>query len=179
MKFAIAALLGICSWSFLEYLIHRFLGHHPRFRPNPFATEHVRHHAEGDYFAATSKKALAALAFFALVTPLAVAVAGVAAGLAYAIGLVAMYVAYEVLHRRLHTHEGFGPYGRWARRHHFHHHFGNPKANHGVTSPIFDLLFGTYERVTTVRVPRKLAMRWLFDERGDVRKSVAGVYSLR
>ena len=33
----------------MEYVIHRWLGHDPRFRPNPFAAEHVRHHGQGDF----------------------------------------------------------------------------------------------------------------------------------
>ena len=56
----VAALTGLLGWSFLEYMIHRFLGHDPRTRPNPFATEHVRHHIEGGYFAPSWKKALTA-----------------------------------------------------------------------------------------------------------------------
>ena len=66
--------------------------------------------------------------------------------------------------RREHTHPGFGAYGRWARRHHFYHHFINAKMNHGVTTPIWDLVFGTYRKADVViEVPSKLAMPWLKD----------------
>lgn len=41
--------------------------------------------------------------------------------------LVGAYVSYEVMHRRKHTHPGFGPYGRYTRRHHFYHHFVDPR----------------------------------------------------
>ena len=41
--------------------------------------------------------------------------------------------------------------------------------NHGVTTPVWDLVFGTYERVEgPVKVPRRLAMRWLVDEDGEL-----------
>ena len=50
-----AAVGGVVSWSLLEYVIHRWLGHDGRFRGNPFGVEHVRHHAEGNYFAPTVK----------------------------------------------------------------------------------------------------------------------------
>lgn len=179
MKVAFAVLAGVFTWSLLEYIFHRFLGHHPKLRPNPFATEHVRHHAEGNYFAPTYKKLFVSLVFFVAVLPLAVWLGGVGPGVAYSSGLVSMYVAYELLHRRLHTHSGIGFYGRWARRHHFHHHFGNPKMNHGVTSPLFDLIFRTHQPTTQVRVPRKLAMQWLCDESGAVRAHHAENYSLR
>jgi sterol desaturase/sphingolipid hydroxylase (fatty acid hydroxylase superfamily) len=179
MNIVIAALAGVLTWSLLEYFIHRFLGHHPKLRPNPFAAEHVRHHSEGDYFAPTYKKVILAVFFLGTVTPLGVWLFGVGPGVAYSLGLVSMYVSYEVLHRRLHTHAGVGFYGRWARRHHFHHHFGNPKMNHGVTSPLFDVVFGTREPVAQVRVPKKLAMEWLCDDSGAVHAQHAGVYSLR
>ncbi len=159
----LALAFGIFSWSLLEYLLHRFLGHDRRTMPNFFSVEHTRHHTEGNYFAPTWKKALAAIATSMFVFLLLRSVAEQGMALAYTIGFVGMYVAYEVVHRRAHTHEGIGAYGRYLRRHHFHHHFGNPKANHGVTSPVWDLVFGTYESVAEVRVPAKLAMQWLID----------------
>ena len=49
-------------------------------------------------------------------------------------------------------------------QHHLHHHFRNPKANHGVTSPVWDHVFRTADPVEVVRVPRKLAPFWLTDD---------------
>ncbi len=161
----LAACLGMLTWSLLEYLIHRFLGHEPKTRPNVFATEHVRHHGEGNYFAPWWKKLLAALAFTALVTPPALAVAGIARGLAYVAGLIGLYVAYEVLHRLLHVWGGVGWYGRWARRHHFAHHYCDTRFNHGVTSPLWDLVFRTYRPVKTIRVPARFASGWMREAR--------------
>lgn len=170
--------LGMFSWTFLEYVIHRWLGHDPRYRGNPFGVEHVRHHAEGNYFAPTPKKA-------ALAALVAVVIGGPAAWLAGAHGaaavggLLVMYGTYEVLHRREHTHAGIGRYGRWARRHHFHHHFVDPKTNHGVTTPLWDLVFGTYRTPEVIPVPAKLCMRWLLDDAGAVRAEHAARYQLR
>ncbi len=174
-----AVVSGGLAWTLLEYLIHRFMGHHRRLRRTPFGIEHVRHHAEGDYFAPTWKKALAAAAFLALVAPIAILLAGVGPGLGFALGLIGCYVGYEVQHRRNHTHAGIGGYGRWARRHHFHHHFVDPKTNHGVSSPMWDLVFGTYRRPTTITVPPRLAMAWLVDPAtADVRAAYASIYRL-
>lgn len=170
-----AALLGVLTWTLLEYLIHRFLGHEPRTRPNPFASEHVLHHSAGDYFAPGWKKVLAALAVTALLAWPVTRLAGEGPGLAYLAGLMGFYAVYEVIHRRAHTHAGFGPYGRWVRLHHFAHHYTDARMNHGVTSPLWDLVFGTYRPVTQVRVPRKFAMAWLLDPAsGQVRAELAG-----
>jgi sterol desaturase/sphingolipid hydroxylase (fatty acid hydroxylase superfamily) len=171
-------LLGMFSWTFLEYVIHRWLGHDPRYRGNPFGVEHVRHHAEGNYFAPTPKKAAAAAVVAVVLGGPAVLLVG-AHGAAAIGGLLVMYGTYEVLHRREHTHAGIGAYGRWARRHHFHHHFVDPKTNHGVTTPLWDLVFGTYRAPGVIPVPAKLCMRWLLDDAGAVRAEHAARYQLR
>lgn len=52
--------------------------------------------------------------------------------------------------------------------------------NHGVTSPIWDIVFGTYVEPEQIRVPEKLAMEWLCDpQSGDVHTSFAHDYVLR
>jgi sterol desaturase/sphingolipid hydroxylase (fatty acid hydroxylase superfamily) len=169
----------VLTWSLLEYVIHRFLGHEPTLRPNPFASEHVRHHSEGDYFAPTWKKLLAAAAFTAVLALPATWLLGVPLGLAYLCGLMGFYGTYEVLHRREHTHPGRGAYGRWARRHHFAHHYSDARFNHGVTTPLWDLVFRTYKPVSTIRVPRKFVMPWLKDPAtGEVKPEFAGTFEV-
>ena len=179
MSLAIAVVLGAIAWTFLEYVIHRWLGHDPRTRPNPFAAEHVRHHSQGNYFAPSWKKALSAVLFAAVLIGPSIAVAGVPAGSCVVAGFIATYVAYEVLHRREHTHPGLSSYTRFLRRHHFYHHFTNPRFNHGVTTPCWDWLFGTLRAPGRIRVPAKLAMKWLVDPNtGDVRPEHAKHYEL-
>jgi sterol desaturase/sphingolipid hydroxylase (fatty acid hydroxylase superfamily) len=131
-----------------------------------------------DYFAPWWQKALAALAASGLLLPLAVLAGGPAPGLAFTAGFIAMYLAYEVLHRRAHTRPPRGPYGRWRRRHHFAHHFLDPRRGQGVTSPLWDFAFGTRLPAARVRVPRRLAMPWLVDARGELRPEYADDYEL-
>jgi sterol desaturase/sphingolipid hydroxylase (fatty acid hydroxylase superfamily) len=174
---ALAVLAGVLTWSFLEYVIHRWLGHDKRFRGNPFGVEHIRHHAEGNYFAPSWKKLIAAALVTAALGAPALLVGG-RVGAAYIAGLIGFYGAYEVLHRLEHVWAGFGPYGRWARRHHFTHHFVDARCNHGVTSPLWDLVFGTYRKPEPMIVPRKLRMPWLEDPKtGEVRADWADLMS--
>lgn len=175
-----AALLGALGWSLSEYWIHRELGHNPKRLKNPFGREHLAHHGKGDYFAPNWKKGGAALAASAILIGPAVLIAGPLLGTAFVIGYAGFYLYYELLHRLEHVFEGLGRYGRWARRHHFYHHFHNPRANHGVTSPIWDHVFGTYVEPDIVCVPEKLAMRWLVDPAtGDVHPHLQSMYALR
>jgi len=174
------ALLGALTWTFLEYVMHRFLGHDRRLlKRTPFGAEHTAHHSRGDYFAPAWKKALFTVLVVGVIGGPAYLVAG-GAGLAFTAGLVGGYLAYEVLHRLLHVWQGVGPYARWARRHHFYHHFHDPKANHGVSSPLWDLLFGTYRKPARIVVPRRLAMRWLVAPGADrVRDGLERDWALR
>lgn len=169
--------IGAATWTLLEYLLHRFLGH--RWRRNAFGAEHTRHHVEAHYFAPSAYKAAAAAVIAAVQSGLMLVWLPWPTVLAYGVGLWGGYALYEVLHRRTHTRPPRHAYGRWRRRHHFWHHFGDARVNHGVTTPLWDRVFGTLAPPQTVRVPRKLAMRWLCDEAGEVRSELRGDYALR
>jgi len=111
--------------------------------------------------------------------PVATAVAGRRWATAFTAGLIGMYFGYEVAHRRTHTHPPTNRYGRWARRSHMHHHFGAPMRNFGVTSPVWDVVCGTYDEPGVVTVPRRMAPVWLLDETGDVRAEFGGDYMVK
>jgi sterol desaturase/sphingolipid hydroxylase (fatty acid hydroxylase superfamily) len=178
-RIVLTVLAGISLWTLAEYLLHRFLGHDKRTRPNAFEAEHTRHHSEGNYFAPTWKKALVGVAGVPVVTTAASMVIGRGLGLVFGVSFVGMYVTYEWVHRRAHTHRGLGAYGRFLRRHHFHHHFANPRMNHGVTTPIWDIVCGTWQTPGRIRVPEKLRMQWLVDpDTGDVYADLAPDYEL-
>lgn len=169
--------LGAFGWTLTEYGLHRFVFHGAS-ASRLGAHEHRKHHAEVDYFAPWWQKALAAVAAVGLIAPVSIAVAGAVQGASFTLGFVAMYLVYEVLHRRAHTRPPRGPYGRWRRRNHFAHHFADPRLAQGVTTPIWDAVFGTRLHVDTVRVPRRLAMPWLVDAAGALRPEHAGDYVL-
>ncbi len=165
----IAFALGVMTWTLLEYVIHRGVGHRKGAR-NPFSREHVQHHATTTYFAPTWKKAMVALGILAI--------SAVLAGLPYASGFAAMYATYEFIHRRLHTHAALTRYGRWARRHHLHHHFTKPHLNHGVTTPLWDWVFRTLEVPSVVKVPRRNALPWMLDAAGELHPELGAEYVL-
>ena len=171
----VAFTLGALGWTLAEYVLHRFDGHGMKGR-TAFSREHLQHHADPAYFAPVHLKArLAALVLGSLAAVLSLAIGPI--GLSATAGFTGGWLAYEWLHRRLHTHGPLNAYGRWARRHHFHHHFNDPKANHGVTSPVWDWVFGTLAQVDVVRVPRSRAPLWLVDH-GKLVPAHAGDYVL-
>lgn len=175
----VSALVGAVGWSLAEYLLHDLVGHRMKGR-TAGAREHLRHHAVRGYFAPASWKAKQGVLLALLTVPLAVAVFGAPAGVAGTVGFYAAYLGYEVVHRRLHTHAPRHRYARLLRLHHFAHHFRYPNRNHGVTTPLWDLLFRTYvQPQLPLPVPRKHAMEWLVDpESGAIRPEFASDYVL-
>jgi hypothetical protein len=115
--------------------------------------EHRRHHAEIDVpvrsVATWSGAAIvgAALAWWA--HPVV------------ALGWLAGHGAYDTVHRSIHARAPRGRYGRLVRRQHLDHHFGGAGRNFGVTSPVWDVVLGTYRRPATVRLPLDTAPPWL------------------
>jgi hypothetical protein len=170
-----AVLIGAASWTAAEYGLHRGLMHELRGR-GLASVEHLKHHADVTYFSPTPKKLASAAATAAVAHPAATALAGRRWATAFTAGLLSMYFGYEVAHRRTHTHPPRNRYGRWARRNHLHHHFGAPMRNFGVTSPVWDKAFGTYDDPGLVTVPRRMAPVWLLDETGAVKAEFAADY---
>lgn len=173
-----AVALGAAGWTVLEYGLHRFAMHALRGR-GLASVEHLKHHADVTYFSPASKKAASAVGTTALVFPLASLAVGRRRATAFTAGLIGTYYAYEVAHRRTHTHPPRGRYSRWTRRNHMHHHFGAPMRNFGVTTPLWDRAFGSYENPGVVSVPRRMAPAWMIDASGAVRPELAGDYTVR
>ena len=89
--------------------------------------------------------------------PIATSLAGPWVGVALSLGWALGYGSSEWTHAMCPLRAPKNRYQRWVRRHHFHHHFGHPMANHGVTVGWWDRLFGTEEPPGTVKIPRRLA----------------------
>jgi sterol desaturase/sphingolipid hydroxylase (fatty acid hydroxylase superfamily) len=177
---AVALLIGMALWTFAEYMLHRFAMHHLRGR-GIMSREHLEHHVHSSWsFSGTHLLSWAGMLLTGAVLwlPLGWWVAGPTAGAALAVGWAAGYFFYEYQHMSAHLHRPRRRYPVWLRRHHFHHHFGHPMANHGVTVPFWDIVFGTLEVPDKVRVPRRLALPWLVDEHGDLHPEFAEDYEL-
>ena len=170
---------GAATWTFLEYALHHWVGHVGKGR-NAFSREHLQHHAQKDYFASNLKKITMAMPVLGSSVICSTGVVGPGLGLAYTLGIASAWLGYEVLHYRLHKVPPRGPIGRFLRRHHFSHHFQNPWKNHGVTSPVWDFIFGTYQPVQeALPVPQSHALDWLLDKQGQIKSEYAADYRLR
>jgi sterol desaturase/sphingolipid hydroxylase (fatty acid hydroxylase superfamily) len=178
IEILLALAAGAALWTLAEYLLHRFAMHALNGR-GIMSREHLEHHVgSGWSFSHTHLLSwagviLVGLAVWAPIGWLVLGLPGAALGVGWCLG----YAGYEHQHAMAHLRGPRGRYSTWLRRHHFHHHFGHPRANHGVTTSVWDHLFGTWERPERVRVPRRLAQGWMLDG-GELRPDLAGDYVL-
>ena len=70
-------------------------------------------------------------------------------GMGHAVSVVLLfgwalgYTAYDQFHWRAHHRDGASRYETWLRARHTAHHYGQPRKNYGVTSDVWDRVFGT------------------------------------
>jgi sterol desaturase/sphingolipid hydroxylase (fatty acid hydroxylase superfamily) len=176
----LGAAAGAALWTLAEYLLHRFAMHELRGR-GIMSREHLEHHVRATW----TFDPVVVLSWVGVIVvgvvvwaPLGWLAVGPAAGAGLGTGWVLGYAFYELQHALSHLRGPSGRYSRWLRRHHFHHHFGHPMANHGVTTPVWDRVFGTLELPDRVRVPRRLALTWLVDEHGELLPEHSDDYEL-
>lgn len=178
--FAIGLVAGPLLWTFMEYVLHRFAFHEAR-GSNYGSREHLRHHGSDDtvlesWYLSWAGVLLLGLGLFPFLGRLAGAPdVGWGLGIGYVVG----YGFYDWIHWRAHRRPIANAYEARVRKHHFVHHFHAPMQNHGVTSAFWDKVFGTHVEVDRVVVPRRLAMRWLVDEHGEIRPEYRDTYVLR
>jgi len=176
----VAFAVGAVAWTLAEYLLHRFAMHALGGR-GIMSREHLEHHVKASWsFDVNHILSWTGMLLvgFGLLAPITAALSSWSLGIAVAIGWAAGYFTYEYQHARAHLRTPRYRYHRWVARHHFHHHFGHPKANHGVSVPWWDHVFGTHERPEVVRVPRRLAIAWMVDGDGALRPEWADDYQL-
>lgn len=170
-------IFGCLAWTFAEYALHNWYGHKAKGK-NEFSREHLAHHTNTSYFASDWKKAIATVKIVPFIFIAISYFSGLLYGSIFTFGFLLMYSTYEIIHRRIHTHEPKNFYSKFIRKHHAYHHFSNPRYNHGVTSPIWDFVFGTYKKAEIIKIPENNIMKWLLNENGEIKTQYSEEYQL-
>ena len=178
ITFALAA--GAFTWTLAEYLLHRFAMHMLHGK-GIMSREHLEHHVTSawnfDVNHILSWIGMLLVGFGGL-APLVTRFTSLGVGIAVAVGWAVGYFHYEIRHALAHRRPPRTRYTQWVAQNHFHHHFGHPMANHGVSVPWWDMVFGTSERPQKVRVPRRLALPWMVGADGELLAEHADRYVL-
>ncbi len=139
--------LGVLFWTFMEYVIHRFAFHY-EFKSEMGKRIHFLIHGIHHDYPRDSKR---------LVMPPSVSIPlailfyglfrwalGVTVGEPSFAGFVFGYVCYDSIHYVLHHWSMRGSrLGLWLQQHHNLHHYQDPDRGYGVSTPLWDYVFGT------------------------------------
>lgn len=147
--------IGFISWSFVEYGLHRFVFHYDaksELGRKIIYYQHLEHH---DYprkleqlFANLSTSVPVSSVYFLIVWSLLGS--WQRAGCVY-VGLIIGYFLYEFLHYQAHHMSPRLGVLRYLKKYHLLHHHHREDRRYGVTTPLLDILFGTYEPVPVKR----------------------------
>lgn len=145
---ALFVFLGLVTWSLYEYATHRWVLHRvPREKGFnlPGNLTHLRHHADPQSLARLNvqlSESIPVCVVYCLVVWL---ITGSFADTTHLYtGLIAGYFFYEYLDYQAHHGLARGRFINYFRKYHLLHHHYDAKVRYGVTSPLCDLLFGTY-----------------------------------
>ena len=139
--------IGVLMWTLIEYLLHRYVFHgefsHPRIRRLVYSS-HSQHHETPRNAEHILVRTLNGLVVSGLLYGIAMALTG---RLFWTAGIMSGvwtgFLYYEYVHYSVHFTNGNSLLLAKQRRAHFHHHFTNPGVCFGVTTPIWDHVFGT------------------------------------
>lgn len=138
--------VGILITTLLEYCLHRFVFH------REFAGEkgRLRHFLLHGYHHEFPNDPMRLVLPPIGIWPVAVLV-GVLWRLVFGAywwpifaGTAAGYIAYDWTHYYTHHFRPKRGLGKWLKRYHMLHHHDSPHHRYGITSPLWDLVFGTY-----------------------------------
>ncbi|MEO6031779.1 MAG: sterol desaturase family protein [Burkholderiaceae bacterium] len=139
------ALLGLASWTVIEYALHRFILHGLQ----PFQRWHVEHHRRPTALIG-APTILSATLIGALVFAPALLLGGPWRAGALTLGVLTGYLAYGITHHATHHWRADNAWLKQRKRWHARHHHSLQPGCYGVTTTLWDHVFRT-----TAQTPRR------------------------
>ena len=138
-------LAGMISWTVLEYFFHRYLFHIAEFNPKLEKLQYTLHGIHHEYPRDKMRLAMPPVVSIILATgffALFYLIFGMY-GFSFGAGFVAAYASYLLVHYSVHAFIAPNNLLRKLWTHHNIHHYKDPKSAFGVSSPLWDYVFGT------------------------------------
>jgi sterol desaturase/sphingolipid hydroxylase (fatty acid hydroxylase superfamily) len=139
VEIVVSVLIGLASWTAIEYAMHRFVLHGLQ----PFRRWHAEHHERPMALIYTPTVLSAALIATLVFLP-ALALGNLWRACALTLGVLTGYLAYSITHHAMHHWRADNAWLRNRKRWHalHHHHTGRPSC-YGVTTAFWDYVFGS------------------------------------
>ena len=142
-------LTGVLTWTLLEYTLHRFAFH---FAPSPRSElqqdlSFLIHGVHHDYPMDPDRLVMPpviSLVLSVLIGVPAFLMVGPQHFWSFFGGLTAGYLWYDLTHYATHHFKPRTAWGRAQKAHHMLHHFQTPELRFGITTPLWDYVFGTH-----------------------------------
>ncbi len=131
-------LLGLISWTFIEYALHRYVLHGLQ----PFCRWHAEHHRRPTALICTPTILSATLIAMLVYFPVLLLVDMLHA-CALTLGLLIGYLGYAIMHHAIHHWRAGNAWLKHCKRWHMLHHHTHQPVCFGVTSGLWDHAFGT------------------------------------
>ena len=137
--------LGALLWTLLEYVIHRYFFHYQPKSGWGKRIHFMMHGVHHDYPQDATRLVMPPILSIPLVLFFYLLIAVISGRFAPAIfaGLVLGYVCYDSIHYATHHIALNGRIGLWLKQYHLRHHYKDDAAGFGVSSPLWDYVFGT------------------------------------
>ncbi len=141
--------LGLFVWTLTEYWLHRLVFHwepdHPIGARLHFIIHGVHHDHPNDRLRLVMPPG-ASLPLAAIFLGLFVLIGGVPGAFPTFSGFILGYLVYDYTHYHVHHHTPKTEFGKRLREQHMRHHFQDHRFGYGVSSPLWDYVFGTVPR---------------------------------
>jgi sterol desaturase/sphingolipid hydroxylase (fatty acid hydroxylase superfamily) len=159
LHLALGFTIGVLVWSFTEYTVHRFIFHFEPKNPPPWLDRliflfHGIHHAQPwdktRLVMPPSVSIPLALVFYFLFSRIVGGLLGAPQWVDVLFcGFVVAYVVYDMIHYATHHLPMKWGILKWLKKHHMLHHYKTPNERFGVSSPTWDMVFGTFPEEPT------------------------------
>ncbi|HVH42531.1 MAG TPA: sterol desaturase family protein [Labilithrix sp.] len=149
---------GVFVWTFAEYILHRYVFHW--YKDTPFGRRvhfllHGVHHDfpnDGDRLVMPLLTSIPLAVIF--YTAFYFAFGGARLAEPFFAGFALGYLAYDGTHYAVHHFKQTSRIGKFVKRHHMLHHHADHDGGFGVSSPIWDYVFGTMPQVKKLAATR-------------------------
>jgi hypothetical protein len=137
---------GLLSVTLIEYVVHRWLFHQVPKNHGDQMVHFIMHGYHHD-FPNDTKRLVFPLSFMLPTSALFASLSWVVVGsdwLQLFGGIATGYMLYDWVHYYTHHFRPKRGLGQWLMKYHILHHHDSPNHRFGITSPLWDLIFGTY-----------------------------------
>ena len=138
-------ILGIFIWTFVEYIMHRFVFHYaPPDKPWAQRMHFIFHGVHHDYPSDAKRLVLPPSVSIPLATLfyfLFEAILPVNYIFGFFPGFILGYLFYDISHYAIHHFNFKGNLWKKIKQHHMLHHYQDPDKGYGVSSPLWDKIF--------------------------------------